>query len=407
MVLLVPAALVGLAAILLPLTIHLLRRRTATRIVLPATRFVLSRTSSAVRLRRLSDPVLLLVRMGVLASAAVALAQPLWLGEARTEAWSERIARVVVVDASESARRSISVDAIEAERTSADPALTIESEDLRSALERAGRWLSSAPPARREIVVLSDFQRGGLSDADVAAVPRDIGLRFVSTGRPATGAPPNVRTLVPDGAVDARMDLMDGRTAAEYVAADAGLDGLRILAAPADSDAVRALLRVVSRAGAVAPDPSQPVTVRFRGAEGLPPVSQSADGWSFAAAQRLLRSLDGLDTRIDVFSTADRLIVDVDADPSSLTAARVVKAALDARLDREALGESEPESLPQERLAAWTREPALPDPAQWQQTDDSDARVFWVLALVLLGVEALVRRSQSVQEKEAETAHAA
>jgi len=330
----------------------------------------------------------------------------LWLGDARTEAWANRTARVVVVDASNSARRGISNEAVAAERSSADPAVTIESADLPSALKRASQWLSTAPPARREIVVLSDFQRGALSEADITAVPRELGLRFVPTAAPGGGNAPTVRTLAAEGMVDGRVSLEDGRTAARYVPSDGGLDGLRLLAAPGDADDVRALVRVVSRAGAVAPDPSQPVVVRFRGGEGLPPASHAADGWSFAAAQRFLRSMRPVDTRLEVFSTADALIVDVDAEPSSLIAAQVVKGALDARLDSSLLRESEPETISQDRLSAWTREPAPPDPAQWQHTDDSDGRLFWGLALLLLGAETFMRRSRSVQE-EAVEAHAA
>ncbi len=406
MVWLAPAALAGLAAVLLPLAIHLLRRRTAAHIVLPTTRFLVPRTSSTVRLRRISDPILLLVRMAILASAALALAQPVWLGNARLDAWANRTARVVVVDVSESARGSISAEAVAAARSSADPALTVESADLPSALERASRWLAAAPPARREIVVLSDFQRGVLSDADVAAVPREIGLRFVSVGAPNAPAAPAVRTLVPDGVVDGQLSVQDGGTGARYAASDASLDGLRILAPAGDASDVPALMRVVSRAGAFAPDPSQPIVVRFRGGEDLPPVSPVADGWSFQAAQRLLRSIARLDARLEVFSTADALIVDVDAEPASLTAAQVVKAALDARVDPASLRELEPESLSQEKLTAWTREPAPPDPSQWRQADESDGRLFWGLALVLLGVETLLRRSRAVEERESQ-AHAA
>ena len=402
MVWLAPAALAGLAAALLPLLLHLLRRRTATRIVLPTARFVVPRTSSTVRLRRISDPILLLVRMAILASAAVALAQPLWMDETRIEAWGNRTARVVVVDASDSARRGISDEAIAAARASADPVVTIASEDLGTALDRASRWLAAAPPARREIVVLSDFQRGALSDADVASVPREMGVRFLPTGPPAPSNPPVISTLVPDGVVASRVSLQEEGTLVHHAASGRGIQGLRILAAPEDSDDVSTLLRVVSRAGAVAPDPSQPILVRFRGGESLPPSSQTADGWSFGAVQRFLRSIEAGDTSIGVFSTPHTLVVDVDAEPSSLAAARALKAALDARVDPRSAGELEPERISQERLAAWTREPASPDPAGWQHADDSDARPFWALALLLLGVETFLRRPPAAEERQAE-----
>lgn len=404
---LAPAALVGLAAVLLPLAIHLLRRRTATHLVLPTTRFLVQRSSSTVRLRRISDPMLLLVRIAIVAAAALALAQPLWLGSARVSSWANRTARVVVVDTSDSARAGVPEEAVAAERTSADPTLTIESRDLGAALRRASRWLADAPPARREIVVFSDFQRGTLSDAEIAAVPAGIGLRFVSAATPGVPETPLVRTLVPEGVVEGRLFLEDARTAVTYAPDEGGIDGLRILAAAGDQDDVRALLRVVARAGAAAPDPSQPIIVRFRGGEALASVSRvDAGGWSYGAAQRLLRALEGVDVRLDVAADANALLVDVDTDPSTLVAARVVKEALDARPDPAALHELEPARIPPEQLAAWTRQPAPPDPSQWRKTDESDGRVFWALALVLLGVETLLRRSRDVQPKEVE-AHAA
>ena len=79
MVWLHPAVLIGFIALAIPTAIHLLRRRHALRMVVPTVRFIQASDRTAVRLRRISDPLLLLIRAGIIASAVLALARPLWL----------------------------------------------------------------------------------------------------------------------------------------------------------------------------------------------------------------------------------------------------------------------------------------------------------------------------------------
>jgi hypothetical protein len=395
MIWLVPAALFGLVAITGPLALHLLRRRTARRLVVPTTRFVASRTNAAVRIRRVSDPLLLLVRVAILASAALALAGPLWLG-------------AIVIDTTASAKGRIPTTAVEAERSSANHARIIESTNLGGAMQRAAAWLATAPPARREIVVLSDFQRGAMTQADVARVPAAVGLRFVPSiaGAGAVAGSPRVRTLVPAGIVAGDVTFDGEATSVKYSAPAPGTGGLRILAPPGDAEGTAALLRVVARAGAAAPDPAQPIVVRLRGADAIPLDTISGTAWTVGAARRMLRSLQAAETPIHVASTGEALVVAVDAEPSSLIAAEALKAALDARQDPRVLHEHEPARISPQVLAAWTRDPAPPDPATWRLTDDTDGRWFWGLALVLLGVETLVRRAPR-ETPDAAEAHAA
>ena len=147
MVWLYPAAVASLLALVGPVAVHMLRRQQARRIIVPSVRFVPSLDDSAVRFKRLSDPLLLLVRSAVIACAALALAQPLILSEGRMNAWSARTARVVVVDRSQSARGAVSSEAIAAEASSADPSATVETAELGSGLDQASAWLAVAPPA--------------------------------------------------------------------------------------------------------------------------------------------------------------------------------------------------------------------------------------------------------------------
>ncbi len=389
------AALAGLLAVAGPIAVHLLRRRQARRLVLPTVRFLRRQAESAVRLRSPSDIALLLVRVMIVACAPLALAQPLLLTDARVASWASRTARVVVVDASESARRSISDEMIAAESSSANPVTTIEADDLGAALKRADAWLAQSPPARREIVVLSDFQRGSLSSGDLAGLRQGVGLRLRRVGAGAVSAADvQLRPILhPAGKRDVIAQLEGERTTAILSADRSADDGLRILVAAADASAVPTLLRIVATAGAAAPSASQPIVVRFPGAAALSGSSQPAARWTFGAGQRLLRSPDIAGLPVRVSAAGDSMIVEIDAAPGSLAAAQVLKAALDARVDPESWTEHETTVVADETLAAWTREPAAPDPATWRQSDEFDGRWFWAAALLLIGVESLMRRS--------------
>src|SRR5688500_20219498 len=71
-----PLMLAGLAAAALPVIIHLLRRHRAARVPFPTLRFLTDSRAAAVKLRSLSDPWLLVVRVLTIAAAALAAAQP-------------------------------------------------------------------------------------------------------------------------------------------------------------------------------------------------------------------------------------------------------------------------------------------------------------------------------------------
>jgi hypothetical protein len=419
---LAPAALAGLLAVAGPIAVHLLRRQRARRFVIPSVRFIPEADRSAVRWRHPSDALLLLLRVAIVACAAVALARPLLLHSGRTAAWAERTARVVIVDASDSARGMIGDDAIAAEMSAGDPALRIDASDPGGALKRAAAWLERSPPARREIVVLSDFQAGAVTEEGITGLPPDIGVRLVPFGgrapqREVTGA----AILTPDGIADTRVRLDGSRTAASYTITGAAPEGLRIMASARDADAVARLLRVVSAAGALTPWPAQPIVIRFPGAGPLAPPPAPGPGeaggpgeggagpaasWTFAAAQRLLRSTEvsGLPVRIGPRGPA--LVVDADVDPRSLEAAQLVKAALDARVDAHALAEHEPARIAAATLARWSRAPAPPEAGAWRQSEQSDGRWLWLTVLVLIGAESVVRRSPAAAARRPE-AHAA
>ena len=389
-----PAALAGLVAVAGPVLVHLLHRQQARRVIVPTIRFVRAGELSAGRLRRLADPWLLLIRIAIVACAALALARPLLLNDARRAGWSDRIARVVLVDASDSARPHVDAAQLDAEMSGGHPATVIETSDLRRGLRRAVAWLDDSPPARREIVVLSDFQAGTISETDVEQVPTDIGLRLVqSPAAPAAAEGRTIELLDRERRLAGRLELGDAATSVAYEGRTAALDGLIIQAPPAQAAGVARLLRVVQAAGAVAPSAEEPIVIRFPGASPSGDLEGSAGEGMSAAAHRLLRSpeIRGIDVRVSHGSGA--LIVDVHADPASLEAALVVKAALDARHDPGAFGELEPRRIDVATLTRWSRPPGPADAGAWRQTDESDGRWLWALALALLVVETFVRRS--------------
>lgn len=389
-----PAAFVGLLALAGPILVHLLRRRQARRLVVPSVRFVAAADESSIHLRRLSDPALLLVRLAIVAVAVMALARPLVMTDARAARWAERVSRAVVVDTSESARSVTTDDTIAAQRAGAAPLTNIATPDLGRGLKQAAAWLAHTPPSRREIVVVSDFQRGALDERDVSAVPPALGIRFVRVER---SSPPDIpvqpRLVGEVSTLSSELELRAEATQVAYTVEPPSWDGLDIQVAPSDSAAVTSLRRVLSRAGAQAPAPENPIVIRFPGAERAAVGPPTVDGWAFGAGQRLLQAIRGVDVPVSVTTTASSLVVDVETDPGSLAAAQVTAAALNARLDPDVLAERETASIAAETLSAWSREPLPPDLTEWRRTDESDGRLFWALALMLLGGEALLRRS--------------
>jgi hypothetical protein len=73
---LAPWALVLAAAAAVPLLLHLLRRRTGTRVDFPAVRYLLRAEKEHAREVRLRNLLLMLVRVGIVLAIALALAQP-------------------------------------------------------------------------------------------------------------------------------------------------------------------------------------------------------------------------------------------------------------------------------------------------------------------------------------------
>ncbi len=292
-----PAALAGLALLAGPVLVHLLLRHRAERVPFPSLRFVRPSRTAAVRLRLPSDLALLLLRMAIVAVAIAAAAQPLLLVPSRLRAWNARMARVIVVDVSDSPStrpndRSLRAgvrnsetavseagDVVSAESQGTVFAARIDAPELGPGVLQAIQALAAAPPARREIVVVSGFQRGALSRADLDAVPPAIGIRLVQVG--AATQERRVRGLelfhpgahsTPAGSGSgaasskAHEILLSGNTTAVSLVPGSGpREGLRLISRDADEVALPALERTVAAAGAPAPSPDRPMSIRFAG----------------------------------------------------------------------------------------------------------------------------------------------
>jgi hypothetical protein len=280
-----------------------------------------------------------------------------------------------------------------------------ESRDLTQGLKRGAAWLAAASPSRREIVVLSDFQLGTLTESDVAAVPQDVGVRFVRLAHREPEEPASVRVLSRGAALDGEIEIEHDRTAVTYNATGPSWTGLSITSSPSDQADRDALRRVLAEAGVHAADPRQPIALRLRGAQRVPHAPAKGD-WTFGAAQRLLSAVRDTGAQIRVGSREGTLVVDVDAPAGSLAAARVASAALNARIDPDRFDELERQTIADPTLAAWTRAPAAPEAIDWNRTDSSDARLFWSFALVLLAVEWVLRRDAPTSARRMES-HAA
>lgn len=383
-----PGALWGLALALGPVLIHLLRRRRAHRVVVPTIRFVSAVSQSSVRMRPPDDLLLLAVRTLIIAASVLAVAAPIVMTDARREAWDRRVARAVIVDTSGS------VNAVERDRRAADEltsafmAVRVESESIREALRRSAAWLTNAPPARDEIVVISDFQRGSMSAIDLADVSESTGVRFVRVASVASAAAADDGMEVVEGRAYRRRVETEGEATSLSLAADSGRAlPLRIEGAP--PEVTERLQRIVRQAG-VASAGGGPTIVRFGAPSSGTATTTSA---SAGAATRLAANPRLAGTRFDVSAEGDSLIVTTDVDPASLEAAALVQAALEAWQSPSRLDEQEPRVLPDEMLQSWTR-PAQPvDVSAWRRSERTDARWLWLLALVLLAVEWRLRRS--------------
>jgi hypothetical protein len=225
-----PWFLLGLAAVGLPLAVHFLTRPRPRVMPLSTIRFVREAVQQRRARHRLRDFIVLLLRGLAVALLAIAFGRPL-IGAKKVAADpGGNIARIVILDQSQSMSAvSNGVQAFERARIAAAGHLSYasgmqanlllagakpravfptasgnftalrealasagpkaESLNLKAAIDAAGEMLAKTPPGlRRELVVVSDFQRSDWDAADFSPLPKDTTIDLQSVAAKQTPA---------------------------------------------------------------------------------------------------------------------------------------------------------------------------------------------------------------------------
>jgi hypothetical protein len=420
-----PLALAGLAAAALPVVIHLLKRHRATRVPFPTLRFLTDSRAAAVKIRSLSDPMLLTLRVTAIVAAVLAASQPDVVTSWQRAREDRRTSRAIVIDTSSSTNASARnrEEAVALERR-ADTVVEVRSERAGASLCQTATALLEGPAARHEIVVISDFQHGTITDADVACVPFDIGLRFVQIADAGSGkaASATLVGLPADGrTTHQQVDFAGPVTRVTFQARAAwGGPQPKILAPSGDAAAVAQLMQAAARAGAPALPVERPIAFFFPGVpapSAAPPrvpwmiaaltAAREDPALRDAAASRreakaltlaaawvpVVRSASG-GVLVSAAAAGDGLTVSVSAEPSDVLSVAAVRAFLTAVAATPDWRELEVEAISPSQLKTWTRT-AGPIPAgRFKPTPPGDARWLWALALALLCVEWVMRRDR-------------
>jgi len=438
MVWLHPVALLALVAVAAPILIHILAQRRAEVVPFPTLRFL--RPMALVSLRRhlLEDPLLLAVRIAIVVAAVAAMAGPLIVTRARREAWNRRIVRATVTMAAPGVSRAGSRD-----RDSAFQAREFRGASLPDGIRRAVEWLDMAPPAQRELVIAAPLTIGSLSAADIAEVPRDVGVRFERVGALAgerSVAYGSVRAA--DGIVDREVTIAGARTlvrdrpaTAPATAADPALP-IEVVATPSARPLVDAAISAVLRERVWAPPRAHGAELVLLSTDYAPPrVTAPAarlEPWMADAIARLTRdnalnqasaqASSGVDVsrfsqppwftvarsrdnRVLVAAAAsgDRLVVVTSAPPSDVVLPILVRGIVNAIAVVPDIVPLEIVPIPGAQLTAWSRPAIPPEQPRADSVESDDRRWLWIAAIALLVAESWLRRSR---RRDASAAHA-
>ena len=409
-----PWAWLGLLTLALPVLIHLLGRGHARVLPFPSLRFLERSRLLPTRRTRLHDIPLLLVRLAILLAAVAALGQPLFRSSDRARAVAQTLARAIIVDTSFSMRDSARSARAEATRLAGESqtSLVVATAEPSREITGAVAWLERQP-GRREIAVVSDFQAGTLDSADLAAVPRDIGLRLTRIA--STKAP----LEIPSSSHVAAATLAADRTDATWIGRSTAPhdDGLALLTSGADKPRADAARQAAASLAVRLPlDTSRSIAIVYPG-HARPAAEPIDSAWMtnvvaalrsdslLIAATRATRAsgdASGLIVARDAESrpiitatrAAGQLVLSAAVDPGSIASAALIAAVQRARSLAPPLAELDPSTIADQTLEAWQRQPSTSDRAQ--PSGDSDGRWFWIAALLLLALETWMRRARRV-----------
>ena len=403
-----PAALAGMLLLAGPLLVHMLVRRHARRVVFPSTRFLLETQAAAVRFRRPSDASLLLLRGAICAAAVLAAAQPIVVNRWRIAGWNARVARAIVLDTSRSMPAPAEAARLADRERQAFASALFQEQELDAGIGRAAEWLARSPPARRELVIVSDFQRGALTAQSLARLSPEIGVRFIRAGtQPATRTAPlpivaGWRNAEWQPTVTLHGDALDAQWTRLGVRGSSAAHltpwiSTRQPQALADASA-RAVAAAVSF-GVTAGDVRQRAIVVFAGAQSGTAERTIATPWIARAAMSLRESglLRESGAQVTLAEESGAFLVHTDAAADSAAAPAVVRSVILAiRPADRADTELETATLSDAQLAAWRRDPGRAAVRPGIPLGASgDGRWLWAAALLLMAAEAWVRRRYS------------
>ena len=424
-----PLALVGLLALAVPILVHLFGRRVARRQRFPSLRLLQLASATPTTSSQPSDILLLMLRCTVVAAAALALAQPRWTTPGRSRQ-SLTPARVVVVDTSASTTRltsdgrSVLQQAQSMARALLDSSregMLVQTNRPGANIAGAASWLGTRS-GMREVVVISDFQRGAVSDGDLAAVPLGVGIRLRKVVTSARLDPMNTG----DSAITVRIDPATDDVDVTWQApvSDSVALPVTVFSAPDDEVAARASIAAATRlyprtnsTHAIAfVFPGYPGTAAL--ANQLEPLRQPWQGDFLLALNRhplfrdntsaaapppctlngalSLRNAQGLPvaTLGSLKSgSAHELVVFSCVEAGSLAGTALLAAVAGAAGQASPLPELDPTTVPDETLRQWER-PATDMAPRGQDETSPDGRWLWLLALGLLVAEEWFRRKR-------------
>jgi Aerotolerance regulator N-terminal len=355
---LMPAALIGLALVALPIAVHLLVREHSRILAYPSLRFLRETQLAAFRRRTIQDAALLACRVAIISLATLALSGPVLQTQARTAAYAKRTSRAIVT------MGQVDQQVIARAREGAFRSDVFARLAVVDALADAGRWLDRQPPSAREIVVIGELSRGAIAASDLAAVDGGIGIRFEPADASASTVP-EMTVLTRRNGVLTRIDRklqvdVDSTRVTDGVSASVRPDLVAIVARPVDTPLAEAALRAALGAGVPWTDFDRRAIIVWDGAD---------------EAEVARRAANARIVRMPV--------------PAPAAAANEVREAL-MRVSPPDL--KDPVWISVAQLGEWTRSPGPPS-TDAPSADEGDRRWLWAGALLLLGLEAWLRRS--------------
>lgn len=420
-----PLALVGLLALAVPILVHLFGRRVARRLRFPSLRLLQLASTTPTTRSQPSDILLLVLRCAVVAAAALALAQPRWTTPGRSRQ-SLTPARVVVVDTSASTTRLTSdgrsaLEQAQALLDSSREGMLVQTNRPGANIAGAASWLGTRS-GMREVVVISDFQRGAVSDGDLAAVPVGVGIRLQKVLTTARLDPMNAG----DSAITVRFDPAtdDVDVTWQTLVSDSTALPFTVFSAPDDEVAARASIAAAARlyprtasTHAIAfVFPGYPGTAAL--ASHLEPLRQPWQGDFLLALNRhplfrdntsaaeprpctqngalALRNAQGVPAAALgslKSGSSHELVVFSCVEAGSLAGTALLAAVVGAAGQVAPFPELEPTTVPDETLRQWER-PATETEPRGKDETSPDGRWLWLLALGLLVAEEWFRRKR-------------